>query len=73
MQELLDQGISSRRGVMAIHRERSYRDEKSEARLPETNLVADTAIILPLFYEMSEEEQDYVINSLKEVEAMARR
>ncbi|MCU1305915.1 MAG: per [Acidobacteriaceae bacterium] len=72
MQELLDQGISSRRGVMAIHRERSYRDEKSEVRLPETNLVADTAIILPLFYEMREEEQDYVINSLEEVEAMAR-
>jgi len=72
LQELLDQGVSTRRGIMAIHREYPYRDARWDGRLPETNLVADTAIILPLFYEMREEEQDYVINSLEEVSAMAR-
>ena len=72
MQELLDQGVATRRGIMAIHRECSYRDAKWDGRLPETDLVADTAIILPLFYEMREEEQDYVINSLEEVSSMAR-
>jgi dTDP-4-amino-4,6-dideoxygalactose transaminase len=72
MQELLDQGVATRRGIMAIHRECSYRDAKWDGRLPETNLIADTAIILPLFYEMREEEQDYVINSLEEVSSMAR-
>ena len=67
MQELLNRGVSSRRGIMAIHREPPYRDAKWEALLPTTNLVTDTAIVLPLFFEMSEEEQDYVINCLEQI------
>ena len=70
MQALLDQGISSRRGIMAIHRELPYRDEATNARLPETNLVTDTSIILPLFYEMSDEEQEYVLNCFEQVNQM---
>jgi perosamine synthetase len=67
MQELLNQGVSSRRGIMAIHRELPYRDAKWETLLPVTNLVTDTALVLPLFYEMTEEEQDYVIDCLEHV------
>jgi perosamine synthetase len=67
MQALLDQGIASRRGIMAIHRELPYRDEATDARLPETDLVTDTSIILPLFYEMSDEEQEYVLNCFEQV------
>jgi perosamine synthetase len=73
MQELLDQGVSSRRGIMAIHREIPYHARQMAARLPETDLVADTTIILPLFYEMREEEQEYVINCLEQVHALAAR
>jgi dTDP-4-amino-4,6-dideoxygalactose transaminase len=51
---------------MAIHREPPYRDEKWEQLLPVTNLVTDTALVLPLFYEMTEEEQDYVIDCLEQ-------
>jgi dTDP-4-amino-4,6-dideoxygalactose transaminase len=69
MQELLTRGVSSRRGIMAIHRERPYREAKWEALLPMTNLVTDTAIVLPLFFEMSEEEQDYVIDCLEHTAA----
>jgi len=29
--------------------------------------VTDTALVLPLFYEMTEEEQDYVIECLKQI------
>ena len=64
MQKLLDQGISSRRGIMAIHRETPYRDERWDAQLPATNLITDTSIVLPLFYEMTEDEQDYVMDCL---------
>jgi perosamine synthetase len=64
MQNLLDRGISSRRGVMPIHREVPYRNGQWESRLPVTNLVADTSVILPLFHEMTEEEQDYVIKCI---------
>jgi dTDP-4-amino-4,6-dideoxygalactose transaminase len=66
MQELLNRGVSSRRGIMAIHREPPYHDEKWETLLPATNLVTDTALVLPLFYEMTEEEQDYVIDCLEQ-------
>ncbi len=67
MQELLDQGISSRRGIMAIHREVPYRNDDWDVRLPVTNRVTDTGLILPLFHEMTEDEHDYVIDCLQHV------
>jgi perosamine synthetase len=67
MQELLSRGVSSRRGIMAIHREAPYRDGAWEERLPVTNLVTDTALVLPLFCGMAEEEQDYVIECLEQI------
>jgi perosamine synthetase len=67
MKELLNRGISTRRGIMAIHRESPYRDEKWNGRLPQTELVTDTTIILPLFHIMTEEEQDYVIECLEQI------
>ena len=73
MQELLDHGIASRRGIMAIHRELPYRDQAVERHLPETNLVTDTSIILPLFYEMKEEEQEYVMNCFEQIQTLAAR
>jgi perosamine synthetase len=67
MQKLLDQGVSSRRGIMAIHREAPYQSDSWERRLPVTNLVADATLVLPLFHEMTEEEQDYVMECLEHV------
>jgi dTDP-4-amino-4,6-dideoxygalactose transaminase len=67
MQELLDRGISSRRGIMAIHREAPYRSARWEANLPVTNLVTETSLVLPLFHEMTDPEQDYVIESIREI------
>jgi perosamine synthetase len=64
MQELLDRGISSRRGIMAIHREAPYRNADWHARLPVTNMVTDTTVVLPLFHEMADEEQDLVLESI---------
>jgi dTDP-4-amino-4,6-dideoxygalactose transaminase len=67
MQELLNRGVSSRRGIMAIHREMPYRDSKWDNGLPVTNLVTDTSIILPLFYEMTDDEHEYVIDCLESI------
>ncbi len=64
MQELLEKGISTRRAIMATHRELPYRSDRWEQSLTETNLVADTGLILPLFHQMTDEEQDYVIESV---------
>jgi len=64
MQSLLDRGISTRRGVMPIHRELPYANGDWNTRLPETNKAADRAIILPLFDQMSDDDQDYVLESI---------
>lgn len=68
MQHLLDRGISSRRGIMASHREKPHWDPAVDNKLPKTKLITDTAIILPLFHEMTDEQQEHVINSVREVD-----
>lgn len=80
MQTMLDDGIATRRGVMCSHREAAYpadtwscagRDEgcncvESNCQLLEHSEEAqDHSIILPLFPQMTYEEQDSVVMSLK--------
>jgi dTDP-4-amino-4,6-dideoxygalactose transaminase len=65
MQSMLERGISTRRGIMASHREKPYLDAKWDKRLPETNAAADECMILPLFHQMLEEDQNFVIESLR--------
>jgi dTDP-4-amino-4,6-dideoxygalactose transaminase len=72
MQHLLDRGISTRRGVMAAHREAPYRDSRWDRELPETNAATDECIILPLFHQMTEDEQAFVLDSIVEVSGSAR-
>jgi perosamine synthetase len=66
---LLERGISTRRGVMAIHREYPYRNRRAgcDDGLANTALAADQGVILPLFQQMTEEEQDYVIGCIHSV------
>jgi dTDP-4-amino-4,6-dideoxygalactose transaminase len=71
MQELLDRGVSTRRGIMAIHWELPYRAQNWNHQLPRTNEVTDTTIVLPLFHSMTDEEQDYVIACLEEISVLA--
>jgi len=67
MKELLVRGVSTRRGVMAIHREPPYRNSQWEGRLPETDSAADNTLILPLFHQMNDEEQDYVVECIENI------
>jgi dTDP-4-amino-4,6-dideoxygalactose transaminase len=67
MQALLDRGISTRRGIMASHRELPYRHARWESELLETNAATDECVILPLFHQMTEQEQEFVIESIREV------
>ena len=57
MQELLNRGISSRRAVMSIHREAPYNDTARCGRLPMTDRLVDSTLILPLFHQMTEESR----------------
>jgi perosamine synthetase len=67
MQALLDRGISTRRGIMASHREVPYRSARWDGKLAETNAATDESIILPLFHQMTEEEQIFVLDSIREI------
>lgn len=75
MQAMLDAGVATRRGIMCAHREPAYAHEPWScgvapgtcdcqpgtcARLSESERAQDHAIILPLFREMTEVEQDVV-------------
>jgi dTDP-4-amino-4,6-dideoxygalactose transaminase len=67
MQTLLEQNISTRRSIMAIHREAPYRSPRWETTLPVTNHVTETGFILPLFHEMTEQDQSHVVEALKAI------
>ena len=65
MQRLAKAGIATRRGVMAIHLETAYQS-RERVPLPHTERAAAETMLLPLFAGMTETEQDYVAESLKE-------
>jgi perosamine synthetase len=62
MRRLLLDGVPTRRGVMAIHREPSYSDPA--VSLPRTEAASDGSLMLPLFAGLSDEQQDHVIGCL---------
>jgi dTDP-4-amino-4,6-dideoxygalactose transaminase len=65
MQKLLDEGISTRRGVMTSHRETAYASECVGLALPASEEAADNSIIIPLYVPMRQEEIDYVVYHIR--------
>lgn len=80
MQTMLDAGISTRRGIMCAHREVAYEHETWSCggekeichcmkgtcdRLCESEQAQDHTVLLPLFHQMTQQEQDYVVKVLK--------
>jgi dTDP-4-amino-4,6-dideoxygalactose transaminase len=65
MQSLQDKGIAVRRGIMNAHQEPPY--QASNWSLPNSEFCRDESILLPLFSGMSDEEQHFVADTLKEV------
>jgi perosamine synthetase len=81
MQSLLDQGIATRRGVMCSHRQPAYaaqpwsctpgsercgHHEASCPRLSSSAAAEDHAMLLPLFAQMTVDEQDRVVAALEQ-------
>ena len=68
MQALLDEGISTRRGVMNAHREAAYPEGTWRVapgqRLERSEEAQDTAIMLPLFHDLRDIDQDRVIEAV---------
>ena len=73
MQQLLDIGISTRRGILCAHMEPAYgvepwtwngKDDGKQLDLKESENARDHCILLPLFHEMDTKEVEYVCDSL---------
>ena len=65
MQRLLDQGIATRRGIMCSHREAPYAAEAGGQKLVESERAQDHAILLPIYAQMTEGEQEQVAAALR--------
>jgi perosamine synthetase len=66
MEEMLERGIATRRGVMAIHLEPYYQRRFGRISLPVTEDASRQTLLLPLFAAMTEGEQDRVVEALLE-------
>jgi perosamine synthetase len=64
LERLLDAGISARRGIMAAHLEPAHA-ERSHGDLAVTERLTRRSLLLPLFHEMTEQEQDRVAAALR--------
>jgi perosamine synthetase len=72
MQSLLDKGIATRRGIMCSHREAPYARAKQRHDLRLSELAQDRSILLPIYAQISEEDQEQIANALrKELQAYA--
>jgi dTDP-4-amino-4,6-dideoxygalactose transaminase len=61
MQQLLDQGISTRRGIMNAHQEVPY---SSNITLPDSEKARDFVILLPIYNDMSESDLKEVVKGV---------
>ena len=73
MQAMLDRGVATRRGVMCAHREPAYADTHRTWALPESEAAQDNCIIIPLYAQLTEAEQDHVIEVLSDACGSVRR
>jgi dTDP-4-amino-4,6-dideoxygalactose transaminase len=68
MQAMRDAGVSTRRGIMCAHREPAYTREPWAAGpsgLAVSEEAQDRGLILPLYHELTEEEQEAVASALR--------
>jgi len=64
MERLLADGVTTRRGVMAIHHEPAYATTRVD--LPHTDAAARDVVMLPLFADLTDEQVDYVLDRLSD-------
>ncbi|HKP06548.1 MAG TPA: DegT/DnrJ/EryC1/StrS family aminotransferase [Microbacterium sp.] len=65
LEALAQADISARRGIMAAHRQPPYVDLTPDAGLPATERLTDNTLILPVYHQLTQEDQDRVIAVLR--------
>jgi dTDP-4-amino-4,6-dideoxygalactose transaminase len=68
---LAEREVSARRGIMAAHRQPAYA-RSDHGPLPSTEHLTDTTLILPLFHQMTDEEQARVVEAIRAAAASGR-
>ncbi|MGJ4998246.1 DegT/DnrJ/EryC1/StrS family aminotransferase [Bradyrhizobium sp. HKCCYLS3077] len=66
MQTMLDHEIATRRGIMCAHLEKAYSEMPHRHKLTESEVAQTRSIILPLYPQMTDAEQDRVVSALGE-------
>jgi perosamine synthetase len=66
MQFMLDNGVATRRGIMCAHLEDAYRELDLRFPLPESETAQHGCILLPLYADLTDDEQRRVIDALSE-------
>ena len=61
---LADEGVSARRGIMAAHAEPAYAGH-ARAPLPVTERLCSSSLILPLFHELTESQQQHIVSVIR--------
>lgn len=64
MQDLLDRGVSSRRGIMCAHREGAYAGGWRGTDLSQSERAQDEVVLLPLYHDLSEQQLETVATAL---------
>jgi perosamine synthetase len=69
MQALLERGIASRRGIMCAHREPAYPEDswRSAGTLEASEKAQDECVLLPLYHQLGQEEQQLIADQLRAV------
>jgi perosamine synthetase len=67
---LLAAGVGAKPGVMTAHREPAYRNRGVAVSLPRTEAASDGSLLVPLYPDLTEEEQDRVVAALYEAFAL---
>jgi perosamine synthetase len=71
LQRMMDRQISPRRGIMAAHLEPAYAGHP-HVELPVTERLTSRSLILPLFHQMTADEQDRVVGVLRDAAGLDR-
>ena len=64
LRALLARGVAAKPGIMTIHREPAYRGYRA-GPLPHTERIGDRSLLLPLYPQMTEAEQQQVIATVR--------
>ena len=66
MKRMLERGVATRRGVMAIHESSAYKNApEGQINLPVTEAATRETLLLPIYTTLADNEQEYVVETLK--------